>query len=29
MRGKAKGDWSRIDTVQLLGGPGTTQGCAP
>lgn len=29
MRGKAKGDWSRIHTVQPLGGPGTTQGCDP
>ena len=29
MQGKAKGDWTSIHRVQLLGGEGTTQGCAP
>ena len=23
------GTWSRLETLQPLGGPGTTQGCAP
>lgn len=27
--GSVSGTWSRLETLQPLGGPGTTQGCAP